>query len=58
MITVILKPKKEESLQRFHSWVFSGAIQNIEGKPAEGDLVEVLDNKRNFLAIGHYRGVS
>ena len=55
MITVILKPKKEESLQRFHPWVFSGAIQHIEGKPAEGDLVEVLDNKRNFLAIGHYQ---
>jgi 23S rRNA (cytosine1962-C5)-methyltransferase len=55
MITVTLKPKKEESLQRFHPWVFSGAIQNIEGKPAEGDLVEVLDNKRNFLAIGHYQ---
>ena len=55
MITVILKPKKEESLQRFHPWVFSGAIQNIEGKPAEGDLVEVLDSKRHFLAIGHYQ---
>jgi len=55
MITIQLKPKKEESLLRFHPWVFSGAIQNIEGKPAEGDLVEVLDNKRNFLAIGHYQ---
>jgi len=55
MITIQLKPKKEESLQRFHPWVFSGAIQRIDGKPAEGDLVEVLDNKRNFLAIGHYQ---
>jgi 23S rRNA (cytosine1962-C5)-methyltransferase len=55
MITIILKPKKEESLQRFHPWVFSGAIQRIEGKPAEGDLVEVLDSNRNFLAIGHYQ---
>ena len=49
MHKVILKPKKEESLLRFHPWVFSGAIQSIQGKPAEGDLVEVLDNKRNFL---------
>ncbi|MDP4240167.1 MAG: class I SAM-dependent rRNA methyltransferase [Bacteroidota bacterium] len=55
MISIQLKPKKEESLQRFHPWVFSGAIQRIEGKPAEGDLVEVLDNNRNFLAIGHYQ---
>jgi len=55
MITIQLKPKKEESLQRFHPWVFSGAIQRIEGKPTEGDLVEVLDSNRNFLAIGHYQ---
>ncbi len=55
MITIQLKPKKEESLQRFHPWVFSGAIQRIEGKPAEGDLVEVLDSNRIFLAIGHYQ---
>ena len=55
MIIIQLKPKKEESLQRFHPWVFSGAIQKIEGEPAEGDLVEVLDSNRNFLAIGHYQ---
>lgn len=55
MINVILKAKKEESLLRFHPWVFSGAIQRIEGKPAEGDLVKVLDVNRGFLAIGHYQ---
>jgi 23S rRNA (cytosine1962-C5)-methyltransferase len=55
MIKITLKPKKEESLQRFHPWVFSGAIQHIDGKPAEGDLVEVLDCNRAFLAIGHYQ---
>ncbi len=55
MIIIQLKPKKEESLLRFHPWVFSGAIHKIEGKPAEGDLVEVLDVNRNFLAIGHYQ---
>ena len=55
MISIQLKPKKEESLQRFHPWLFSGAIQRIEGNPAEGDLVEVLDTNRNFLAIGHYQ---
>jgi len=55
MISIQLKPKKEESLQRFHPWLFSGAILHIEGTPAEGDLVRVLDNKLNFLAIGHYQ---
>lgn len=55
MIFIVLKPKKEESLLRFHPWVFSGAIQRIEGKPAEGDLVTVLDCNRNFLAKGHYQ---
>ncbi len=55
MITIKLKPKKEESLLRFHPWVFSGAIQSIGGKPNEGDVVEVLDNKGNFLALGHYQ---
>ncbi|MDD3077483.1 MAG: class I SAM-dependent rRNA methyltransferase [Paludibacter sp.] len=55
MTTIILKPKKEESLLRFHPWVFSGAIQRIEGKPAEGDLVEVFDCSRHFLALGHYQ---
>jgi 23S rRNA (cytosine1962-C5)-methyltransferase len=55
MIKIFLKPKKEESLKRFHPWVFSGAIQRIDGKPAEGDIVEVLDNNNNFLAIGHYQ---
>ncbi|MDR1938831.1 MAG: class I SAM-dependent rRNA methyltransferase, partial [Tannerellaceae bacterium] len=52
---VILKPKKEESLLRFHPWVFSGAIQSIEGKPEEGDTVEVYAADRRFLAVGHYQ---
>ena len=52
MTTIFLKPKKEESLKRFHPWIFSGAIQRIDGKPAEGDIVEVLDSNGVFLAIG------
>lgn len=55
MISIQLKPKKEESLLRFHPWVFSGAIQKINGKPAEGELVEVFDTTGKFLAIGHYQ---
>jgi 23S rRNA (cytosine1962-C5)-methyltransferase len=52
---VVLKPKKEESLLRFHPWIFSGAIQSIEGKPDEGDIVEVYGANQRFLAIGHYQ---
>ncbi len=52
---VYLKPKKEESLLRFHPWVFSGAIQQIEGNPEEGDLVEVYGSHGHFLAVGHYQ---
>jgi len=53
MITVHLKPKKEESLKRFHPWVFSGAIQRMDGKVTEGELVKVVDAAGNFLALGH-----
>ena len=52
---VFLKPKKEESLLRFHPWVFSGAIQTIEGQPEEGDVVEVYGANNRVLAIGHYQ---
>lgn len=50
---VILKPKKEDSLLRFHPWVFSGAIQSVEGKPEEGDLVGVYGANGHFLGVGH-----
>jgi 23S rRNA (cytosine1962-C5)-methyltransferase len=50
---VILKSGKEQSLQRFHPWVFSGAIKEIEGRVEEGDVVEVVSNRNEFLAMGH-----
>ncbi len=50
---VILKSGKEQSLQRFHPWVFSGAIKEIDGRVEEGDVVEVVSNKNEFLAMGH-----
>jgi 23S rRNA (cytosine1962-C5)-methyltransferase len=55
MIKITLKPHKEETLHRFHPWIFSGAIQSIAGKPNEGDVVELYDSKGNFLALGHYQ---
>ena len=51
----ILKPGKEDSFRRFHPWVFSGAIQRIEGEPVEGDVVTVEDWQGNFVGIGHYQ---
>lgn len=53
--TITLKPGKEQSLLRFHPWIFSGAIQQIVGNPVEGDVVEVLDARQKFLAVGHYQ---
>ena len=47
---VYLKPGKEESLKRFHPWVFSGAIQRIEGEPEEGEIVDVYTSKKEFIA--------
>lgn len=55
MIRIILKKGREDSLRRFHPWVFSGAISQIQGNPMEGDLVSVYSSDGNFLAIGHYQ---
>ena len=62
MITVHLKPHKEESLLRFHPWVFSGAIRSIQldadyphAEPQEGEIVQVVDCKGNILGVGHYQ---
>ena len=52
---VILRKGKEESLKRFHPWVFSGAVHHIEGEPAEGDIVEVLNHEGRFIALGHWQ---
>lgn len=52
---VFLKPKKEESLLRFHPWIFSGAIKGIIGNPNEGDVVEVYTSNNEFIALGHYQ---
>ena len=53
-----LKKGKEESLLRFHPWVFSGAIQQLDGGLEEGDVVRVNDCRGEFLAVGHYQAGS
>ena len=53
-VKIILKPGKEAAVKRFHPWIFSGAIERTEGAPREGDVVEVLSARKEFLALGHY----
>ena len=55
MSKIILKKGREESLKRFHPWVFSGEIAQIVGEPAEGDVVEGYGQDGKFLAAGHYQ---
>ena len=52
---VYLKPGKEESLKRFHPWIFSGAIARVEGEPEEGEIVDVYTSKKEFIACGHFQ---
>ena len=50
-----LKRGKEESLKRFHPWVFSGAILRADDGIEEGELVRVVTEKGDFIAVGHYQ---
>ncbi|KAA6349016.1 Ribosomal RNA large subunit methyltransferase I [termite gut metagenome] len=52
---IYLKPGKEESLQRFHPWIFSGAIAPTNEKIEEGEMVEVYTSQKQFIAEGHYQ---
>ncbi|MCQ2324709.1 MAG: class I SAM-dependent rRNA methyltransferase [Paludibacteraceae bacterium] len=62
MTTIILKPKKDEAILRFHPWVFSGAIQKIVldkdypfAEPQEGEFVKIADFNGKTLGVGHYQ---
>ena len=52
---VILRKGKEESLRRFHPWVFSGAVHHIDGEVSEGDVVSVYTAEGEFVARGHWQ---
>jgi 23S rRNA (cytosine1962-C5)-methyltransferase len=54
MASIVLKPGREKSLLRHHPWVFSGAIESVEGDPGPGETVEILTSQREFLASGAY----
>ena len=53
--TIQLRRGKSESLRRFHPWVFSGAIARTEGNIEEGEIVRIVDEHGDFIALGHYQ---
>jgi len=55
MKQIRLKRGKEESLRRFHPWVFSGAIKSVDSDVEEGDVVRVVTENGDFIAVGHYQ---
>jgi 23S rRNA (cytosine1962-C5)-methyltransferase len=55
---VVLKKGKEYSIQRFHPWIFSGAIASLDGPAEDGVWVEVTDHKSKTLGFGHYQNGS
>ena len=58
MASLILKPGREKSLLRRHPWIFSGAIQHVDGEPASGATVDVLSSDKQFLARASYSPIS
>jgi 23S rRNA (cytosine1962-C5)-methyltransferase len=55
MNKVYLKRGKEESLLRFHPWIFSGAIHHTDNGIEEGEVVRVVTENGDFIAVGHYQ---
>ena len=55
LVRIVLRSGKDQSLKRYHPWVFSGAIKKIYGEPAEGDVVKIYSNQDEFLGTGHYQ---
>ena len=55
---LIIAPGKEKAILRRHPWIFSGAVKRIDGEPQEGDLVDVVDARGQWMATGHYQNES
>ncbi len=53
--TVTLKQGKEDSLNRRHPWIFSGAIHHVEKDMEEGEVVKVVTSRGEFIALGHWQ---
>ena len=54
MAFVIIKPKRDKSLQRKHPWVFSGALAKTKGHPGSGDTVDLVNARGGWLGRGAY----
>jgi 23S rRNA (cytosine1962-C5)-methyltransferase len=52
---IYLKRGKEESLNRFHPWIFSGAIQHLDDGIEEGETVRIITSNGSFIAVGHFQ---
>lgn len=52
--SLILKPGREKSVLRRHPWIFSGAVDKIQGNPSPGDVVDIFSSKNEFLGKGAY----
>ena len=52
---ILLKPGKDKSVQRFHPWVFSGAVHAVTGELSDGDIVEIYNADKSYMASGHYQ---
>lgn len=55
---LVIAPGKEKALLRRHPWIFSGAVKRIVGEPQEGDLVDIVDARGQWMATGHYQNDS
>ena len=53
--SIYLKKGKEESLNRFHPWIFSGAIHHMDDNIEEGEFVNIFTASNEFIAVGHYQ---
>ena len=58
MTDVVLKKDKEKAVNQRHPWVFSGAVERVKGKPANGDIVRLINAKGDFMAYGFYNDQS
>lgn len=58
MTEIVLKNSRLKTLNTFHPWIFSGAIKSSRDKPESGDLVRLVSEKGDFLAVGHYQASS
>ncbi|SDE78751.1 SAM-dependent methyltransferase [Fontibacillus panacisegetis] len=58
MASVILQRSRKKRLEQSHPWVFKNEIEGVEGDPAAGSLVQIMDHRRRFLGTGYYNPAS